>query len=63
MHDAAVAAAPPGHTHVALHTSRLRLPCRVTYHKDELHNVWDLPAPLKAVLGLPTPLLSTLLHI
>lgn len=43
-----------------------RLPgwsARVVYHKDELHNLLQLPAPLKLALGLPTPLLSTLLHL
>lgn len=36
---------------------------RVILHQDLLHNVSQLPTSVKVVLGLPSPVLSTLLSI
>lgn len=40
-----------------------RLAPRVVSHQDIMHNVPLAPPLLKTVLGLPTPLLATLLHV
>ncbi|GLC33267.1 hypothetical protein PLESTB_000352800 [Pleodorina starrii] len=36
---------------------------RVVLHRDITHNFPSAPLPLKGVLGLPTPLVATLLHV
>ncbi|EFJ47595.1 hypothetical protein VOLCADRAFT_91880 [Volvox carteri f. nagariensis] len=36
---------------------------RVVQHRDITHNFPSAPLPLKGVLGLPTPLIATVLHV